>query len=151
MNFVLYSKPHQGTNLWDMRYVLAMHCNVFVLAIVLIFAPKVKEFQHEFLIFITEVSSTLQNYKYATYRSSDTLCSRTQWLTKRLRTSNEEIKSELDEPKWFCHPCIFNLNELNPGKYIFSYSCIISVTTIILVSGILGDFYRTIVFATFSK
>ena len=50
-----------------MRYVLAMHCNVFVLAIVLIIAPKVKEFQHEFLIFITEVSSTLQNYKYATY------------------------------------------------------------------------------------
>ena len=50
-----------------MRYVLAMHCNVFVLAIILIFAPKVKEFQHEFLIFITEVSSALQNYKYATY------------------------------------------------------------------------------------
>ena len=50
-----------------MRYVLAMHCNVFVLAIILIFAPKVKGFQHEFLKFITEVSSTLQNYKYATY------------------------------------------------------------------------------------
>ena len=47
-----------------MRYEI---CFVFVLAIILIFAPKVKGFQHEFLKFITEVSSTLQNYKYATY------------------------------------------------------------------------------------
>ena len=92
MNFVSYWRPHQGTSLWDIRYVLAMHCNVFVLALVLIFAPKVKEFQHEFLIFITEVSSMLQNFKQF-QRSSNTLSSRTQWLTKRLRISNEEIKT----------------------------------------------------------
>ena len=117
MNFVLYSKPHQGTNLWDMRYEI---CFVFVLAIILIFAPKVKEFQHEFLIFITEVSSMLQNFKQF-QRSPNTLSSRTQWLTKRLRISNEEIKSKFDQPKWFCQP--FNL-ELNPGKYIIYSLCL---------------------------
>ena len=36
-------------------------CNVFVLALVLIIALKVKEFQRELLIFITEVSLKITN------------------------------------------------------------------------------------------